>query len=1356
MMRWLGLLAFALAAPFAHSQQYGLYQTCQLQTPMGQAVAGAQVYFLAQPASTTTLTPQAQVYSSSTGGTVSQPILTNGQGTCSAYLSPGTYTVCYVSPYTGTQCNPDQNVPSPTPGTYAVTSVTILTGGDYSVCPTAATFTGGEGEGAAGTPVCTGTAVTGVTMTSGGSYINVPSVSFTGGTGAGAAGVANLTAYPGVVPIVTGGTGATNAATGLSNLGGLPITGGTGAVKELNGTQYADQTQTNGINGIANALANCANALCPIVAPSTYGQTELSDYSTLQLFEPPYVYGSPFWLTDTRFGGVYQTLMNPTPQEYTNVPNLYLGFMDSIPYYGTSSSASPVQEYIGRWVNEWTTSGGVEQQNYNGQQSISWGLYVVSGRNTAESAGTIRENGYVWAPGDFDHQFHLYGPGGYENSADEGIAYHSDVNDQTPYVPSGTVSAVSGNMVTVNVTSNNGRQGERRPLLLTASPAALTPSAVTNQYYVTSVATFTSVAAASGGNTVYTGTVTTAITAQWTVGTTQVIVSGFDLSANNGTFTYEGSTGTTMTLANGSGVVDTHAGTAAATLAGSVYGHISSMTFSSVPTSTGWGVLTQAVSAPPGSTTYSSQNITFTTLGGSAAAQVLTCIVSEASNQLGNTDFIYPSSTNSGAAFTATWTKAQPVGALWFQGGDCGKYSEIVADTTPSGTTWDNGESESVTSYPVMYPWMVLGSLDGVTELYATPTAEGQFFGAHQGFGSRWGLGSVSSVVNFYPGLEAISVVDATGNVYTGDFTFNVPASTGGFVACSPQPCTGQAVENSQPPAQQHSGGHISISQYAPFGSMQGEIHEYYGRMSTNYGGNTQFNQIPVAQYNYTPYLQSNNNGTDTLPVGAFYAEGPWAASLFSNATTTQNTIIGWFSQHNTTYDTPILRPLLYGTWSNDSFSYMENAGSSYGNSSAWDLFAGNVTTPIARVWSGGITLVNGGNFVGKILLNSMTQGQSMLTGGCNAYANCAAMTAGYSVASMPNAAGGSDLIKYFPAYNTWGITAGSNGSTYPMQFIIGGICASCSDGGFAFLGTTYHFSMSGTTGTLTLPSGQTIASTQNVVIAPSSTTANDAAVYSNSSGALADAGSPPVLDLTGCRITAPVLNTGSTSASAVLTSCPVAAGVMGVKSRFTFVFHVAGCTGASAPFAGCNDLASVTGLTGGSGSGTVTLSGFNNGCNNSTATVTLSSGAFSSAVVNTAGSGCTAAPTSATCTNGTATCPGSTATITTTIGAYTNTGTCTGIGYLATSSTGATTQVAGWGVAIAKNGAFTVDLQNENSQSAQWVDSAVTVASNLSGGSPTSATINTANAWYWNVKLQNSVANDICGITQTDGMLKQ
>lgn len=67
-------------------------------------------------------------------------------------------------------------------------------------------------------------------------------------------------------------------------------------------------------------------------------------------------------------------------------------------------------------------------------------------------------------------------------------------------------------------------------------------------------------AVASGGTTVYTGTITGGASNAFANFT--FVVAGFDLAANNGTFVCTASSATTLTLANGAGVADTHAGTA--------------------------------------------------------------------------------------------------------------------------------------------------------------------------------------------------------------------------------------------------------------------------------------------------------------------------------------------------------------------------------------------------------------------------------------------------------------------------------------------------------------------------------------------------------------------------------------------------------------------------------------------------------------------------------------------------------------------------------------------------------------------------------------------------------------------------
>lgn len=74
--------------------------------------------------------------------------------------------------------------------------------------------------------------------------------------------------------------------------------------------------------------------------------------------------------------------------------------------------------------------------------------------------------------------------------------------------------------------------------------------------------TLSAAAAASGGTTVYTGTITGGGSNAF-AGLT-FVVAGFDLTANNGTFIATASSTTTLTLANAAGVADTHAATATA------------------------------------------------------------------------------------------------------------------------------------------------------------------------------------------------------------------------------------------------------------------------------------------------------------------------------------------------------------------------------------------------------------------------------------------------------------------------------------------------------------------------------------------------------------------------------------------------------------------------------------------------------------------------------------------------------------------------------------------------------------------------------------------------------------------------
>src|SRR5207245_1073365 len=96
----------------------------------------------------------------------------------------------------------------------------------------------------------------------------------------------------------------------------------------------------------------------------------------------------------------------------------------------------------------------------------------------------------------------------------------------------------------------------------------LTPTFLRGQVAVDlTTFTLTSVANASGGNTVYTGTITGGATNAF-IGDVFTI-AGFTTAANNGTFTCTASTATTLTLSNISGVAETHAATATGSTASS-------------------------------------------------------------------------------------------------------------------------------------------------------------------------------------------------------------------------------------------------------------------------------------------------------------------------------------------------------------------------------------------------------------------------------------------------------------------------------------------------------------------------------------------------------------------------------------------------------------------------------------------------------------------------------------------------------------------------------------------------------------------------------------------------------------------
>jgi hypothetical protein len=82
-----------------------------IQNTLGNAIAGAKVYYLTQPANVSALTPPAPVYSDIEGTPAANPQISDGFGHAVAYLNDGQlYTVVYVYPNGTTVVYPDQFV----------------------------------------------------------------------------------------------------------------------------------------------------------------------------------------------------------------------------------------------------------------------------------------------------------------------------------------------------------------------------------------------------------------------------------------------------------------------------------------------------------------------------------------------------------------------------------------------------------------------------------------------------------------------------------------------------------------------------------------------------------------------------------------------------------------------------------------------------------------------------------------------------------------------------------------------------------------------------------------------------------------------------------------------------------------------------------------------------------------------------------------------------------------------------------------------------------------------------------------------------------------------------------------------
>ena len=578
--------------------------------------------------------------------------------------------------------------------------------------------------------------------------------------------------------------------------------------QEKEGTLDVSQVQNgNGNNGIFNSLQQCASLphACQLLAPALYSQAEQLKWEFVNYgygaTAPQYGSAQSATLLDQRFGGQYETVLNP----YTVYPgagsdfggggNVYAGDAHKVFFGRESTGASLNQNYKGQLFSCVHTQGGSLSQIYdNVNQSFFDCVNVVADRSTSEAGFAYMATYQASSPGDAVlYGGNLLGPAGYNHRFDEGLELASQLVSETINVYRGTVASTpSSQSLTITPASAGpgesiaGTQGDGRYLLITSSGVrTLTPAAVT--------------------------------------------------------------------------------GYAGQTINGADFSYFSSVTAGApVPVSTATGTLTSPVKAP-----YGSETVNFRRNSGRLAAGIA-CIADQKNTgrfgqqPVGNFEMVNITSLGSGS-FTAVFHKSHPVGGTYWQGGDCGKFIELVADTLPSGSAWSNGEGGSITHYPVRYPYPVLGSLDGADLIVFTASNDGKQ--NPFAFGSAW-QNSSTKTANLYDGAEVYSVAGANDDLR--DNVFTLAPNNAGFA-------TGQSVEESHLYAQKASAGKFSMSQWSPSGQVNGPDYFLTGRVEYPSAGVTVYNHNP-----WTSYI--NGGGAWTPPLSAFSAIGSWMYGYYWNS----------------------------------------------------------------------------------------------------------------------------------------------------------------------------------------------------------------------------------------------------------------------------------------------------------------------------------------------------------------------------------------------------------------------------------------------------------------------------------------
>lgn len=271
---------------------------------------------------------------------------------------------------------------------------------------------------------------------------------------------------------------AANAAQSTANAA-LPAVAGTGSVKQLNGTLYADQMQSrSGSNdGIAMSLAECAtySYACQVIAPALYAQTETQPWGG----SVGYFYGqmqgpaqsSPYGCVLDQRWGAPQWICNSSPWnpiEAAPAARHSMGpaFVTNVISVGQGSSPHTAPGLV-VGVNLW--AGG---RNFTPDQAGSTNLLVQGNYDSPSSINNLENNLYGNSNGDnIGILENVVSYGGTDTGQDEGnedtfnhveasTVIQGKLNSVTPQTGTVDPNPCTAPCSVLNITQTQGQNGQ--------------------------------------------------------------------------------------------------------------------------------------------------------------------------------------------------------------------------------------------------------------------------------------------------------------------------------------------------------------------------------------------------------------------------------------------------------------------------------------------------------------------------------------------------------------------------------------------------------------------------------------------------------------------------------------------------------------------------------------------------------------------------------------------------------------------------------------------------------------------------------------------------------------------------------